>query len=76
MAESLAASFMECILAIEWDVLIAPAMLRLGGVANAGGGTEPSFVMLRAVKSGSEVEIGMLLRTDERLLLVPECTLS
>ncbi len=28
MAASLAASFMECILAIEWDVLIAPAMLR------------------------------------------------
>lgn len=78
MAASLAASLTECILVIDSELLTTAtaAMLPFGGDAKAGRGTDSSFMLLRVVKSGSEIEIGMLLRTDERLLLVSECTLS
>lgn len=76
MATSLAASLTECILDIFSGLPIAIQTLPFGGVANAGSATESSSMLLRAVNSGSEIEIGMLLRIDERLLLVPERTLS
>lgn len=76
IAESLAASLTEDILAIDSDLLSATAMLPLLGVAGAGSDFGSFFVLLRVVRSGSDIDSGMLFRTDERLLFVPDSALS
>lgn len=76
IAESLAASLMEDILAMDSDLLTAAVMLPLGGVAGAGSKIGSWFVLLSVVRSGSDIDSGMLFRTDERLLFVPDSALS
>ncbi len=61
---------------MDSDLLIEAAKLALGGVASASSGTGSCFVLLMLVKSGSDIDSGMLFRTEECLLFVPDSALS